>query len=85
MVKRRSKAIIPYRGFFCPPNPCGGGSPVDSILAEVGNTLVSHGLQKLSQSLADRLGLVNPEAEIRLNRSMLSLKKPPVPGITAGG
>ena len=74
-MARKSRALIPYRGFFCPPNPCGGGSPIDTILAEAGNVLVSHGLQKLSQGIADRLGLVDPEQEIRLNRSMLLVRK----------
>ncbi len=65
---RKSKPL----DFFCRPVTC---DPVGNILAEAGNTIVSHGLQKISESIAARLGISDPEQEIRLNRSMLYLKK----------
>jgi hypothetical protein len=74
-MRRKTRSLTPYQQFFCPPNPCGGGSPIDAILAEAGNVLVTQGLQKLGQSLADRLGLVDPYEQIRLNRSMLQLRE----------
>jgi len=72
MARRKTKAISPYQGFFCRPVTC---DPVGNILAEAGNIIVSHGLQKISESIATRLGISDPEQEIRLNRSMLYLKK----------
>ncbi len=72
MSRRKTKALSPYQDFFCRPVTC---DPVGNIFAEAGNVLISHGLQKLSQGVADRLGLVDPEQEIRLNRSMLHLRK----------
>jgi DNA replication protein DnaC len=46
---------------------------VAKILAEVGNVVVSHGIQKLSQSFADGLGLVDPYEQVKHDRSMLQL------------
>jgi energy-coupling factor transporter ATP-binding protein EcfA2 len=72
MARRRIKALTPYQDFFCRPQAC---DPVANVLAEAGNVLVSHGLQKLGQSLSDRLGLSDPYEQIKLNRSLLQLRE----------
>lgn len=71
-MAKKSKALIPR--FFCPPDPC-AGSPIDGILAEAGNVVVESALQKLSQAIAGKLGLVDPGAEIRQNKSVLQLRE----------
>jgi len=73
MSRRKTKALAPYQPeIFCRPQNC---DPVENILIEVGDVVVGHGLQKLSQTIANKLGLEDPHEEIRLNRSTLQLRE----------
>ncbi len=70
------KGKRPYRRlcFFQPVDPY---NPIANIVAAIGNEAATLGIQRLSQDFAQKLGLgsMSTEDEIRLNRSLISLRK----------
>jgi DNA replication protein DnaC len=70
------KHLVPYQGrkFFRSKDQY---DPIDNILAEFGNLVLTQGYQWASGKLANklRLGGISAEEQIKLNRSLLSVKK----------
>jgi hypothetical protein len=66
----------PYKwlNLFYPPDPY---NAIDNIISAAGNTVATLGLQRLSQDVAKKLGLVgmSTEDEIRVNRSCILLQR----------